>query len=123
MATPESKAKDKVKRLVGRVADERDVKFHLRSNAAGGVGFTSGTPDMTLYWRVGNNAIPIELEIKAGYKKPTPLQLAVLKKCLAAGVHSFVIWGDHIPDLEFLEKFLRRVDDTTFITGKFDKSE
>lgn len=122
-ATPESKAKLKVKRLIESVAAERGIPYYLRSNAAGGVGFANGTPDFTLYWRVGNTAMPIELEIKAGRGTPTPLQLAILSKCMAAGAHGFVIWGDHVPDLVFLEKFLRRVTPVMNITGKFDKAE
>lgn len=89
MATPETKAKKKLKDAIKAAFPTSK----LRSNAAGGVGFSSGTVDFTLY----ADGVPFDIEVKAGDNTPTPLQVLDLKSSFAAGVTAVVLWADR-PD-------------------------
>ena len=105
--TPEKKAKKAVRNLITEMAQECKVGVKLRSNAAGGIGFTTGIADLTLYWRIGNRmAITIDIEVKAQDNTATRIQEQQLMQMVAAGCHGLVIWGDDPTDMAWLRRFL-----------------
>lgn len=122
--TPEAKAKRKVRSLITETAQACKVGVKLRSNAAGGIGFASGTADFTLYWRIGNRmAITIDIEVKAQDNTATRLQEQELMKMVAAGCHGLVIWGDDHTDMAWLRRFLSVITHDTPPRLKLHRAE
>ena len=124
-STPEAKAKSAVKKLLLRLGYELGIDYALMSNAAGGVGFSTGRADSTLYWRATHNlaAIPVELEVKAKDNYPTPRQKIMLEAAHKAGAHALVIWGDRQADLDYLERFLTTLTHHTEPVLKLGKAK
>ena len=122
--TPETKAKKKIKDLITRVCLDTGMSVFIRSNAAGGVGFSSGTPDVTLFVRFRGAPFAsrvVDLEVKAGRNEPSPLQIIRLKESHAAGNHAVVIWGDNKDEMAWLESFLKALPDMRHPVLKLEK--
>ena len=122
--TPETKAKKKIKDLITRVCLDTGMSVFIRSNTAGGVGFSSGTPDITLFVRFRGAPFAsrvVDLEVKAGRNEPSPLQIIRLKESHAAGNHAIVIWGDGANEMAWLEAFLKSMPTMTYPVLKLDK--
>ena len=112
--TPETKAKKRIRKTIERVAAARGMRIKVRSNAAGGVGFTNGTPDLTLYVCMHDgHAVTVDVEVKAGRGKPSALQTIELTASSAHGVHALVVWGDWESDMQHFERFLMNLTHET----------
>lgn len=122
--TPETKAKKKIKELITQVGINVGMSVFVRSNTAGGVGFSSGTPDMTLFVRFRGAPFAsrvVDLEVKAGRNDPSPLQIIRLKESHASGNHAIVIWGDNVNEMAWLEAFLKALPDMSHPVLKLEK--
>jgi Holliday junction resolvase len=89
MATPESKVKERVKRLLDKFA-----AYHF-SPATGGYG-RSGIPDIVGCYRGHFFAV----ECKAGNNKPTALQERELQRIRDAGGFAFLVNEENLEALE-----------------------
>ena len=97
MATPESKVKVKIKKLLDSYG-ERVYRF---------MPVPSGYGKATIDYLVCFDGLFLGIEAKAPGEKPTPRQEAVLEDIRRAGGSSFVISNEG--ELEVLEQFLHTV--------------
>ena len=89
MATPESKVKDKVVKILKKYG------VYYFFPATGGYG-RSGVPDIVCCY----NSQFLAIECKAGNNKPTALQLRELKNIMLAGGHTWVVNEENLPQFE-----------------------
>lgn len=91
MATPESRVKDKIKKIL----KELDVYFFM---PIGGMYSKIGVPDIICCYK----GCFIAIECKAGNNKPTALQERELRLIQEAGGYSLVINEENISDVRKL---------------------
>lgn len=105
-ATPETKAKKVIKDTIKRVCESRGFPYLIRTNAAGGIGFSTGIADMTLLVKTDVGMMVADIEVKAGRNTPTDIQVVHLKRMHAVGGSALVVWGDDANDMAAFTKFL-----------------
>lgn len=92
MATPESKVKEKVKKLLKRL----NIYYHMP--------VMNGMGSPTLDFICCGAGYYIAIETKAPGQKPTPRQLQTMEQITKSGGFVFVVATDK--DLDYLEAFL-----------------
>lgn len=121
--TPETKAKKKLKKLLPQWAYECGAHVTQRSNAAGGVGFSTGIADWTIQWWPDRTycSVAVDVEVKAKQNGPSPKQIVELTNTFKGGGHGIVVWPDDPVDLEHFHRFLQSLTVRTPPTLKLER--
>lgn len=103
MATPEAKAKDKLRDFLRvQARNFPTFTYMLYPNPQGALGSQPGVPDYTLHYTFGGAGHTIQLEVKALDNTPTPQQRRFLERVYGLHTDAVCVWADNATELAYL---------------------